>query len=295
MMPNRAIEISVRDAMMTVAPGQSLFDALREVEIAGFETLIRPDGTLPRLVLEDGSAPFSLADATKLKARLDEEGIGICALLLATDFGGNEAQKHTQWAIEAVRAAQELGAGAVRIDTASSNRELSPAELREAFVRGISPVLEATADSGVNLGIENHGRISNAPAWLDATFDAVDDPRLGLTLDVGNLYWWGHPLSELYGVIASLAPRARHTHFKSIAYPPEMREKRREIGFEYARYHAPVDEGDIDMARVVGLLQNAGYQGTLCLENEFLAELTPAERAATTRREAQWLREVQGF
>ena len=94
-------------------------------------------------------------------------------------------------------------------------------------------------------------------------------------------------------MIESLAPRARHTHIKSIAYPPELREIQREIGFEYGRYNAPVDRGDIDMKRVIEILHGAGYKRTLCLENEFLGALSPEERVSTTRREAQFLRETQ--
>jgi sugar phosphate isomerase/epimerase len=288
-----SLEVTVRDAMVSVAPGQTFFEALRELEIAGFEMLVRIDGSLPGIVLEDGSAPFSLTDVAALKARLQDEGVHVCALLLGTDFGGENASEHSQWAIDAVRAAAELGAPAVRIDTATANPELSPVQMRDAFVRGIVPVLEATRDSGVDLGIENHGRISNDPEWLDATFAAVGDPRLGLTLDVGNLYWWGHPLSELYRLYEYLAPRARHTHIKSIAYPAEMRETRREIGYEYARYNSPVDEGDIDMSRVIGLLHKAGYQRTLCLENEGLGRVPFEERAEITRREARYLEKLQ--
>lgn len=283
----------MRDAMVTVAPGQSLFSTLRELEISTFELLVQSNGAMPKVILEDGSAPFSLDNVGELKTRLNDEDVRVCALLLGTDFGSDQAQQHTLWATQAVRAAHTLGANAVRIDTATANRVLSPAQAREAFVRGILPVLEATADTAVDLGIENHGRISNDPAWLQATFDSVGDPRLGLTLDVGNLYWWGHPLSSLYALIESLAPRARHTHIKSIAYPPEMRETQREIGFEYARYNAPVDRGDIDMKRVVEILHAAGYNRTLCLENEFLGALSPEERIATTRREAQFLRGAQ--
>lgn len=287
------LEVSIRDVAVLPSPGQSFFGALKKLEISSFELLVKADGSFPSIVLEDGSTPFSLSNLSALQARLEQENVGVCALLLGTDFGGEAAQNHIQWAIESVRAAQQLGAPTVRIDTATANGELSPAQMSAAFVRAITLVLQATAESGVDLGIENHGRISNDPAWLDEIFQSVDDPRLGLTLDVGNLYWWGHPLSALYSVIEKLAPLARHTHFKSISYPLEMRETKREVGYEYGRYNAPVNRGDIDMKRVIGILRAAGYKRTLCLENEFLGELSSAERIITTRNEAQFLRDLQ--
>jgi hypothetical protein len=36
----------------------------------------------------------------------------------------------------------------------------------------------------------------------------------------------------------------------------------------YAKYEAPVNQGDIDFARVVKILRSAGYAGDLCVENE---------------------------
>jgi hypothetical protein len=92
-----------------------------------------------------------------------------------------------------------------------------------------------------------------------------------MTLDTGNFYWYGHPLRVVYALLERFAPRAVHTHIKNIAYPAELAETRREIGYEYGRYAAPLDEGNIAMDRVVGILRRAGYRGDLCIENEALA------------------------
>src|SRR5438067_1992868 len=84
---------------------------------------------------------------------------------------------------------------------------------------------------------------------LELTLQAVDSPRVGLTLDVGNLYWYGHPLSELYRLYERFGPFVKHTHVKNIAYPAELQEQQREIGYKYGQYSAPLDEGDIDLRR----------------------------------------------
>ena len=57
--------------------------------------------------------------------------------------------------------------------------------------------VERTSRRKVDLAIENHGAQGNDPAFLDGVFQKVRSPRLGMTLDVGNFYWSGKPLSEV--------------------------------------------------------------------------------------------------
>lgn len=288
-------QVAVRDAMIPVVSGQTFFEALRELGIASFELGLNPNCNPLTIQNEDSAEPFSLADETntaRFQARLEKEGASVCAVLLGTDFSGPNAQEHVQWAVRAVHAAQQLGAPAVRLDPLTSNRDLSMPQIRDNFVRCVGQVLEQTADSGVDLGIENHGAVGNDPEFLDGIFERVDDPRLGMTLDTGNFYWSGLPLQELYGVIEHFAPRAKHTHIKSIAYPAEMREARRAIGFEYGRYCAPIDAGDLDIARIVRTLRDAGYTRPLCIENESLSKFPEEERAAVLKREIALLREL---
>jgi sugar phosphate isomerase/epimerase len=113
----------------------------------------------------------------------------------------------------------------------------------------------------------------------------VDDPRLGLTLDTGNFYWYGVPLDELYGLIERFAPRAKHTHLKSINYPPELANARRETGAGYKEYCCALDEGNIDLPRVVRSLRTAGYDRDLCVENESLFKHPPEAKLDVLRRD----------
>jgi sugar phosphate isomerase/epimerase len=289
--------VAVRDAMIPIVAGQTFFDAMRALGINTFELSLKPDCGLLSIADEDGAAPFSVveeASTAHFKERLDEEGAGVCAVLLGTDFSGPNAEQHIQWAVRAVRAAQQLGAPAVRLDPLTSNRELPMPQIRDNVVRCVGQVLEETKDSGVDIGIENHGAVGNNPEFLDGIFEQVNDLRLGITLDTGNFYWSGLPLSELHSVIEHFAPRAKHTHIKSIAYPPEMRDTRRQTGFEYGRYCAPIDQGDLDMTRIVRTLREAGYARALCIENEALSNFPVEERPEVLRGEIALLRVVDG-
>jgi sugar phosphate isomerase/epimerase len=285
------MNISVRDALVPVSEGKNLFDGLRQLGLKAIEIEVRRDGSTPHVPVSAG-APGSISNdaaVRELGRRLREEGIGVSALLLGTDFASDDPDGQVQWAVTAVRAAAALGAPAVRIDTATRNRALSAEQVRENFIQRIGQVLAQTADTPIGLGIENHGHISNDPAFLDGVFAAVGDDRLGMTLDTGNFYWYGWPLSQLYRTLEHFAPRAKHTHIKNINYPAEMVEKRREIGYEYGKYCSPLDEGNIDIARVVQLLKAAGYTGDLCIENEALGKYPQAERIGVLRRDADTL------
>ena len=129
-------------------------------------------------------------------------------------------------------------------------------------MKTLKRVIETTEDTGVAFGIENHGGTTNDPEFLKPLFDRVGSKRLGLTLDTGNFYWFGHPLSKVYELYEAFAPRVCHTHCKSIRFPETEREKQRPMGWEYGKYNCPIYEGDIDFRRVVKILRRRATRTT---------------------------------
>lgn len=280
------MQISIRDACVPLTSGQHLFDALDTLGLKSLELNLAPD-------LNVSSLHVSLKDASDvrlLREQLTRRGISVCALLLETDFSGPAAESHAQWAIRAAHLARELGAPVIRIDAHTPDRSLSSEIVRANVIRSARKILSETADTGVDLGLENHAFLSNDPEFLDAVFDSVADPRLGLTLDTGNFYWFGYPLDELYALFEKYAGRVKHTHLKSIHFPAGMARQRRPIGWEYGQYRSLLDEGDIDLSRVVRILRDAGYQRTLCIENESLSKFAEAARMDVIRRDVEALR-----
>ena len=115
-----------------------------------------------------------------------------------------------------------------------------------------------------------------------------------MTLDTGNFYWSGMPLTRVYEVLEQFAPYARHTHVKNIGYPPSERERERELGWRYADFVCPLEEGDIDLERVHRILQEAGYDAGLCIEDESLGRFAPSERREVLRRDVAYLQRILG-
>ncbi|HLV81965.1 MAG TPA: TIM barrel protein, partial [Chthonomonadaceae bacterium] len=266
--------LSIRDDTVFGAGYQTLAEGLRDLNIEGVELSVRRDDTVPALAPKGGKARLKLTDPAELaelQAQARAAGARISALCMGNDFNAADKAAEVAWAARTVRAAQQLGAPAVRIDAIMHGEHDLPLEERRKIVAGmIRQILEQTADTGVDLGIENHGYQGNDPAFLRGLLQDVRSPRLGLTLDSGNFYWRGWPLSTVYAIFEEFAPAVKHTHIKNIAYPPELRETQREIGYAYDRYVSPIHEGDIDHARYFAALTAAGYERDLCLEDESL-------------------------
>jgi sugar phosphate isomerase/epimerase len=289
-----ATSVSIRDQILPVTAGKTAFEMLRMIGTCRVEAAVDLNDSLPYLRLDDGSM-LSIGDdssITDTKAKLDAQGIQISALLLATDLSGDEAERHIDWASRIIHAAGKLGVPVVRIDPWTAKRELPPLTIRDNFARGTLRILNQTAATGVDIGMENHGDIFNDPALLDDVLAAIPDPRFGLTLDTGNLYWWGHPIREVYRLVDLYAPRTKHTHIKSIHYPPGVGERQREIGFEYKQFCCPLYEGDLDLKRLVNALCTGGYCRDFCVEDESLFKLPESERVEVLRRDVESLRET---
>jgi sugar phosphate isomerase/epimerase len=291
------MDVAIRDAILAEVDARRVFENLRGLGVAAVEIEVRPDFSTPSVRREDGT-PHSVKDAPasgELKRRLSDEGVRVSALLVSTDFASDDAEAHVDWAVRAVEAAAELGAPVVRIDPLARDKSLGAGEVLVAFNRSVYTVLQKTRGLPVDLGVENHGPLANDPHFLDHVFAAAkDDPRLGLTLDTGNFYWFGHPLAEVYRLLQRYGSRTKHTHVKNINYPPELAERRRGVGQDYGKYCCALDEGNLDLKRVVGILRGCGYDRDLCVENESLGKHPPEQKLAVLGRDVRALRAAIG-
>lgn len=228
------------------------------------------------------------------KTHLDDLGISACAFLTARDFSTGDMESNTHWVARALEIAEHMGMAAIRIDSAMKReRDLDFGARVDLFAEGLGGALGRTDGMKVAMGIENHGFQGNNLAFLLNVFRLVGSDRLGSTMDTGNFYWRGYPLSEVYGILQLLAPHTKHTHLKNIHYPEGKREEIREAGWEYGAFVCPLYEGDIDHGRVLRILAGAGYDGDICIENESLGKCTSdEERRVVLEREVDHLQEL---
>lgn len=284
--------VSVRDGHLPGVFG-SIHAGLDAMGINAVEMDYGRDKTTTAL---DTSGRESLADKAAIEHFAYKcKGLKIIpsAFILANNFGAEDLQGELDWVISAVKAAGQLGMKAVRIDAYLSTQDSWPLDKRAAhFADCMKKILDATHNLDVSMGIENHGHKGNEPEFLDAVLDAVNSPRVGLTLDTGNFYWYGYPLKKVHEIIKHFAPRVKHTHIKSIQFPADKREIQREVGWEYGKYCSSLREGDIDLHLVIKALKDAGYKGDLCIENEALGRYDIEKQKAMLIDDAAYIKEV---
>ena len=232
---------------------------------------------------------YSVADADSirvLKEDLETNGLHITALCLNNRLD-ERLEQELAWAKQSLVVAQKLGVTVIRIDVVP--RAIKAEEFMPFAVKACKQLCGLAEDTPVRYGIENHGHWTNKPEILEGLLDGVGSAHLGLTLDTMNLYWFGHPLKDLYGIIEKFAPRTFHTHCKNLRYPEDKRNAARPIGWEYEQHAAPLYEGDIDYQRVAEILRRAKYRGDLCLENECLGRFPQEQQAGILKREVALL------
>ena len=285
---------SVRDCMVMGDEFASPVDGMRHLGVDAVEIALSNDYKVSALDSKEEIALLSDSDAAAYKKHLDGLGVRPTAFLTACDFSEGDAESNVAWVARAIELAGLLGMPAVRIDSAMRReRELDFGTRVTLFAQGLGGALARTAGSEVALGIENHGYQGNNLAFQLNVYKAVGSERLGSTMDTGNFYWRGYPLSEVYGILNILAPFTKHTHLKNIKYPEDVRETMREGGWEYEKYVSPIEEGDIDHGKVLKLLAAAGYEGDVCLEDESLGHYAPGpERVAVLERDVAHIKAI---
>jgi sugar phosphate isomerase/epimerase len=279
-----------RDAMLKALGQPDCWAAAKAVAAEVIEVTVDDKFAIPLL---NHPQPYSVAspdEIARLSADLKAAGVRISAFCVASRFD-QRPEFEIDFCGKLARIAQQMGIHAMRIDVVAYRRPAS--EFLDAAVTAMKSLIAATEGIEVRFGVENHGATGNDPAFLMPLLERVGSRRLGVTLDTANLYWFGHPLSKVYELIAAIAPHAVHTHCKNIAYPADQREVKRPMGWEYAKYEAPVDKGDIDFRRVVKILGSAGYTGDLCVENERLSRLPDGDRAAVLGEEIAYLKRLR--
>jgi len=286
--------LSIRDEIVFAAGYKTLAEGLKDLGIPGVELFVLRDDTVPAIDPQGDKTRLDLTEPdelAELQRQATANGVTLSALCMGNNFNAEDKAAEIAWAVRTVQAAEQLGIPAIRIDAIMHGERHLPLEERQRiFAEAVKTILAETPDSEVDLGVENHGMQGNDPDFLTGLLLQVDSPRLGLTLDSGNFYWRGWPLSRVYEIFEQFAPVVKHTHIKNIAYPAEIRETQREIGYEYGKYVSPIHEGDIDHTRYFAALRAAGYDRDLCLEDESLGKYAPEQSQANLRAAADFFR-----
>jgi inosose dehydratase len=152
--------------------------------------------------------------------------------------------------------------------------ELDNGSWQELF-RNLFRVEEICTRYGLTVALHPHyGTVIERD---DQLWRFLDDSGTGLCLDTGHLVIGG---SDPVEVAEQAADRVKHVHLKDVDREVAGRLGAREIGFkEAARSGAfrPLGQGDVDIGRLVELLEGAGYSSWYVLEQDIVVENEPEE------------------
>ncbi len=287
----RSNVISCRDTHLDQVEGaKDAFSAMKQIGITGVEVVVNFERVCSSLFHPKKKYSIGSQKAVDaLRRDLEANGVEITAFCMANRFD-ERLEDELEWVADVVGVAKTLNVKAIRIDVVP--RRIKPEDFLDFSITAGKQIVKKVEGTDIRYGIENHGSMTNDPEFLARLFDGVDSDALGLTLDTGNFYWYGHMLHNVYGIYKRFASRVCHTHCKSINYPEEKRNSQRPRGWEYGKYCSPVYEGDIDFDRVAAILYGVGYEGDFCIENESLERFPKAERGAVLKKEVEHLRKL---
>jgi sugar phosphate isomerase/epimerase len=144
----------------------------------------------------------------------------------------------------------------------------------DRFERIYTPLVARAEELGLRIGLENWmgywGRMpfglvnmGGSPATWDELFERVPSPALGLEFDPSHLAWQG---IDPYRALREYAGRIHHFHAKDVELLPEAR-YRYGVNGDVFRFRV-AGSGELDWPRLVALLVDAGFDGTVVVEHE---------------------------
>ena len=163
-------------------------------------------------------------------------------------------------------------AASIERDSYQASVELDDEAWKELFAN-LSRIEDLAARHGLVVALHPHyGTAVETYEHLQCFLDSCD---IGLCLDTGHLSIGGSNPVE----IAERVPnRVKHIHLKDVDLSLATQLGSRQIGFKEAvrqGVFCPLGEGDVDIGRLLYLLEKAGYRGWYVLEQDTFVEAEP--------------------
>lgn len=234
--------------------------------------------------------PMLPLDREKYEKVIGQGKTGVTALIycrnyLSTDAG--EAENHIAELKKRIVFAGELGIEKV-ITSTGINKAIEegiydrdpnvkdrgnmirriPVRSLDKVVDVFGPLVELAEKAGVKICFENcplMGNIAISPVMWEQLFARLDSPNVGLAYDPSHLVW---EMMDPYSPVRQFRDKIFHFHAKDTRI---HRDRLAKMGFltdfSWWNYCIP-GTGELDWERLLGLLKEIGYDGTISVEHE---------------------------
>jgi len=263
-------------------PGQAPAESLIRLEdFLGRARELGVDG----VSLESCFMPsFDAGYLREVKALLDENGMErVYAWGHPNGLEGGRNREALKEMIESLDHAALLGASVMRVVGSSRRYVKEPHEPQLRALAGMfREAIPAAEEHGICMAVENHiDFTSDEMLWL---FTEVDSPYLGMNFDTGNFL---RLLDDPVKGMEKLARFVRATHVK------DLKPQRGAPADQWYFFSStPVGDGLIDIPALVRLLYEAGYQGLLAIEIDYLHPDYPEGEDAAVEQSVAYLRRI---
>lgn len=182
----------------------------------------------------------------ELKNRVGGEGVRSHLIMIDTNGPLGAAQKNDRDAavektLPWIDAAKFLGCSAIRVNAYGDG---NADELRARIAESCARLSDYAGERGINVLIENHGKLSSDPEWLASVMKAVDKPNFGTLPDFGNF----PEEVNRYDAVEKLMPFAKAVSAKATEFD--------KVGIA----------SDTDFWRMMRIVRDAGYNGYVGIE-----------------------------
>jgi sugar phosphate isomerase/epimerase len=177
--------------------------------------------------------------------------------------------------IDSFESARKIGAKVMRVVGSSLRfRDQPHAPQLDRLRAMFREAVKVAQDYGIKLAVENH--IDFTSSEMLQLLDSVDSAYLGINFDTGNFV---RLLDDPIEGIDKLADRVYATHIKDLKIQRGV-----SAGEWYFFSSVPIGEGVVDNDKLVRKLANAGFDGLLAVEIDFLhPDYKDDEDGAVTR------------
>ncbi len=174
--------------------------------------------------------------------------------------GGANRQAYQEM-IKSFESANQIGARVMRVVGSSLMFRHQPHEPQlERLTAMFRDAVKVAESWGIKMAVENH--IDFTADEMVRLLEAVDSPFLGINFDTGNFL---RLLDDPIQGMEKLAPRVYATHIKDLKV-----QKGVPANEWYFFSSTPVGDGVVDNQKLVRMLADAGFEGVLAVEIDFL-------------------------
>ncbi len=191
----------------------------------------------------------------ELREKLADHGLEAVSLSAHSDLTTSEGAEH---GIQAVRWAADFG---LSIVNSAIGGHASQEENEEAFLANVNALADAAESAGVVVALEIHGDIMASGALTLPLMKKIGRDSIRVNYDTGNCEFYGGV--KAVDDVSVIASGLEHVHLKDTT------------GGKGVWNFPAIGQGSVDFARVLSLLEEAGYAGPYSVEIEFEGEPWP--------------------